>query len=113
MRTERWALRIIPERELQKTHARQTELLPQFLHRRSDHAQVLRHNRKFAEYVLHRRQKLFPRSFDPAPINGCRCAGGNLPVRFKAAEMVESRHIEKRERSAEALDPPLVSAGGE
>jgi hypothetical protein len=54
------ALRIIAERELQKTHARQTELLPQFLHRRSDHAQVLRHNRQFAKCVLQRRQKSSP-----------------------------------------------------
>src|SRR5713101_9106200 len=27
--------------------------------------------------------------------------------------MIESHHIEKRERGTEALDPPLVSAGGQ
>ena len=52
MRTERWTLRIGAECELQKTHTRQTELLPQFLHRRSDNAQVLRYNRQPAKCVL-------------------------------------------------------------
>src|SRR5208337_4252538 len=37
----------------------------------------------------------------------------NLPVGLKAAEMIEAHHIEKRERSTKALDPPSVSAGGQ
>ena len=49
MRTKRWTLRIGAERELQQTHAGQTELQPQFLHRRSNDAQVLRHNRQSAQ----------------------------------------------------------------
>src|ERR1700737_2753753 len=48
MRTKRWNLRIRAECELQKTHTRQTELLPQFLHRRGDNAKVLRYNRPLA-----------------------------------------------------------------
>ena len=113
MRTKRWTLRIIAERELQKTHPRQAELLPQVLHWRSDYAQIFRHNRQSAKRVLHGRQKILSRPFDPAPVDGGRFAGGNLPVRFKAAEMIEPHHIEKRERGTEALDPPLVSAGGQ
>ena len=38
MRTKRWTLRIVAERELQQTHAGQTKLQPKFLHRRSDDA---------------------------------------------------------------------------
>ena len=58
-------------------------------------------------------RKSSPGPLTQRPLNGGRFAGGNLPVRFKAAEMIESHHIEKRERGTEALDPPLVSVGGQ
>ena len=50
---------------------------------------------------------------DPAPVNGGRFAGGNLPVSFETPEMVEAHHIKKRKRGTEALNPPLVSAGSQ
>src|SRR5260370_8020069 len=58
MRTKRWTLRIGAERELQQTHAGQTELQPQFLHRRSNDAQIFPLNRHPPKSSLHCPQQI-------------------------------------------------------
>ncbi len=40
---------------------------------------------------------------------GSRLSGGNGPIRFKAAEVVDSERIDELESMANALDPPCIA----
>src|ERR1700690_2957082 len=113
MRTKRWPLRIVSEGELQEAHAGQPELVAQLFDGWSDNAEVLGDDRQSAEGVLQRAEEFFSWTLDPFSVHRGGLAAGNFPVSFEAAEVVEPDHIEERERSAEAIDPPLVSGRGE
>src|ERR1035441_1327450 len=113
MRTKRRALRIVAKCKLQKTHTWEMELLAQSFYGRSDDAQIFGNDWQFAKCTLQCQKQIFSRTFDPAAVDRLFFVARYLPIRFKAAEVVEPHHIEHGEGCAKALDPPLISIGGQ
>ncbi|NJR12863.1 hypothetical protein HC776_03160, partial [bacterium] len=98
--------------ELQHLHAGQIEVITQRFHALGDDAQIFRDDGKLrAQRFRQRLKQVGGWAFDPRAFDGCLFSGGNLPIRFKTAKMINADVIDHLERGPHALDPPAIAAG--
>ena len=95
--------------ELEDDHAGQLELAPQPQHGRCDHAEVLGDQRQRSELALERVEEGAARAAPPGAVLGGRVPFGHCPVRDEAAEVVDAREVDERQRAPQPLDPPAVA----
>ena len=88
----------------------QPEAVAQPPHRGRDHAEVLGDDRQAAERLRRRVEHGAPRPAAPAPAQRGARALRHRPVGDEAAEVVDPRAVEQRERAREPRDPPGVAA---
>ena len=98
------------EGKLQDLHPGKGKLVPQLLDLGRYHPQILSHHRQFAELPAERMENGLSRPLDPGAPFSCLLVGGNLPARFKAAEVVDPDKVVEHERRPEPVDPPAVTA---
>ena len=100
----------IGEAELQDAHAGHAEMLAQLVDFGRDEAKVFGDEGEVAEDFVEASEERMAGSFDPVAIDGGFFLGGDGPVGFKAAEVVEADGVVERERAADAGDPPVEAA---
>jgi hypothetical protein len=104
----------LSESELKNPHPRIAEAVPQGIHIRSDHAQILGDDGKFPNCKAGGIEKFSSRPRNPFSIHCSGLIRGNFPVRCKAAEVIDSDDIIKFKGGFESGDPPretLCSVG--
>ena len=101
------------EAELQHLHAGLAEFEAQLIDFRSDEAQVFCNQRKRTERGFKSAEEFEARRLDPLAVDGGFLVGGNRPVGFETAEVVEADDVVKLARAADAVDPPAESLLGE
>src|SRR5205085_11278919 len=92
----------LPERELQHFHTGDADGPAQLDDFGRDEAEVLGDERQIAERVAHRVEERLAGAGYPAAVDRCRLAGGDLPVRGEAAEVIDAQHVREAQRGAEA-----------
>ena len=107
------------EGELEHLHARQRKAIPQGLHRRGDHPEVLRDQRQnptrqeappAATAAAQQLQQQPSRRLDPYPRLGGPVAPRHTPEGLQGAEMVEAQQVEEIQLSVEPLQPPAEAS---
>ena len=91
--TERRALRILAEGELQDGHSGEAKSLADGLDFRSDHAQILSDNREVAEFLFESREEVGTGTLDPASVDRGCLVGWDFPVSFKSSEVVDANRV--------------------
>ena len=87
----------------------QAEVVAQPPHRPGDDAEVLGDERQLAERVARRVEHRAARAAAPAAAERVARALRHRPVGDEAAEVVDPREVEERERAREPRDPPRVA----
>ena len=98
--------------KLEYFHSRKVKALPQFCDGRGDNAEILRNNRKRAEFFFYCVKKPASGAFHPFP---ARCVGVSERygiIAFKTAEMIYSQYIKKGKLVFNPFDPPVIPRFG-
>ena len=100
----------VAEAELQDAHAGHVELLAQRVDFRRDEAEVFRDEGQRPRASSRRAKSCAPGRLDPLAVDGGLFFGGDGPVGFEAAEVVEADDVVEGVGAADAVDPPVEAA---
>ncbi|HEY0415066.1 MAG TPA: hypothetical protein VGC78_01660 [Gaiellaceae bacterium] len=103
--------RVAADGELEHRHPREPELLAEAHHRLGDHAEVLRDDVERPELGLDRPEDGGAGAAAPDAVPRRPVAARDGPVGDEAAEVVDARQVDERERPAEPLEPPAEAVG--
>ncbi len=95
------------EGELQHLHPRQPERLPQRDHLGGDGAEILGHQRQPPQAGFQDTEQLRPGGRHPAPADGGRVRGRDLPAGLETPEVIHPDEVEQRLLHLEAAHPPV------
>src|SRR6266571_5555045 len=99
----------ISESELHYPHAGNVQALTESVNFRSDKSQILGDKRQITERLAQHVEEIVFGSIHPTPVDSRGLAGGNLPIFFKTAEMVEPDDVVSLQGRTHSLHPPVVS----
>ena len=99
------------ERPEEHDHAREAELVAQSLDIGRDHPEVLGDHRQLAELGLDRPEQRSAGAGRPVALGRALRLGRDRPVGREAAEVVDARDVDERERAPQPFDPPAVAVG--
>ena len=96
--------------KLKDLHTRESKLITQFLHFRSDHTKIFCPDRKIlAELFLDSLEQFFARAFFPFTIYSSLFISRYGPVSFEAAEMVDTQVVSQIHLHFDTVDPPGIA----
>ena len=98
--------------KLQNDHSRDVMLISQRFHCRRNDAEIFGNDRKSAHAISHRIENSAARTGLPCPRLGGRGVGGNGPISFEPAKVVDPYNIDELGGRFEPVDPPSVTAAG-
>ena len=75
-----------------------------------DDTEILGDKWQSAQFFFYRIEKIRARTRHPLAGLGGRCSGRYMPRGAEPAEMIETNHIHKSEKRAEAIDAPAITA---
>src|SRR5205085_11876255 len=82
----------------------------QRLHVRRDDAEVFSDDGHLAEILPEQCEQLAARHLDPVAALGSRVTGRNFPAGGKATEVIYADDVNRSERRAQTIFPPLITA---
>ena len=94
------------EGKLQHHHAGELKMIAQTPNLIGNEAQILHHNRQFAQFVPECVKKFIARSMHPAATHSSGGTGWDFPITLKCPKMVNTHHIHLVQRCLNALNPP-------
>ena len=100
---------LIIKSKLQHLHARESSLLHQLQHRRSQESKILRNDRKLAKLLLHCLKEAIARSLLPVAKLRSLVLCRNRIVGIKSTEMIHPHHIIQAEAVLHPRKPPGIT----
>ena len=85
-------------------------MFPQLIDFGGDQAEIFGDEWEVSEYLLETLKKFVTGGLNPLAIDRSLLFGGDGPVGFEAAEVIEPNRVVKRERTTDTRDPPVEAS---
>ena len=92
--------------KLEHLHPRQAGICKELLYLRCNIAEILRNKGQVVEPACQHADEIHSRAFSPFAVSGRCFSGRHGPVAFKAAEMINAKHIVQAGCALNTADPP-------